>query len=286
MTISRRAALISALCAATVRPALSASAIEAGLKVMERSSGGRLGVYVFDTGSKRALLELNENERFAMCSTFKLLLAGSILKKVDEGALQLKQTISFTRQDLLAYAPVTSANVDAGSMTLHDLCAAMVEVSDNTAANLLLPLVEGPQGLTRWLRSIGDEVTRLDRNEPELNSNLPDDPRDTTTPRAMSETTARLLTSNLLQESSRQLLSEWLVNASTGRRRLRAGLPQAWRAGDKTGTGARGSVNDVAVAWPSDRAPIVVAVYLSDSEHPTPALEAIHARVGALLADV
>lgn len=286
MTLSRRAALISSLCAVVARPAMSASAIEAGLKVMERSSGGRLGVFVFDTGSKRALLEQNENERFAMCSTFKLLLAGSILKRVDEGALQLKQSVSFTRQDLLAYAPVTAANVDAGSMTLRDLCAAMVEVSDNTAANLLLPLVEGPQGLTRWLRSIGDEVTRLDRNEPDLNSNLPGDPRDTTTPRAMCETTARLLTSNLLHESSRQLLGEWLVNASTGRKRIRAGLPQAWRAGDKTGTGARGSVNDVAVAWPSDRAPIIIAVYLSGSEQPTSALEAVHAQVGALLADV
>jgi beta-lactamase class A len=169
-------------------------------------------------------------------------------------------------------------------MTVRDLCAATIEVSDNTAANLLLPLIDGPEGLTRWLRGLGDQVTRLDRNEPDLNSNLPDDPRDTTSPRAMAETTARLLTSDLLSQESRALLSEWLVNAHTGRKRIRAGLPQGWLAGDKTGTGARGSVNDVAIAWPVGRAPVVIAVYLSGSEHPTPELEAIHSRVGALLA--
>jgi beta-lactamase class A len=283
MTITRRAALISALCAAVTRPALGASAVEAGLKVLERASGGRLGVYALDAASGHTLLSIAEDERFAMCSTFKLPLAAAVLAKVDAGAMGLEQKIKLRKEDLLSYAPVTAARVSEGEMSVRDLAAGMIELSDNTAANLLLKLVDGPEGLIRWLRSVGDQVTRLDRTEPELNSNLPDDPRDTTTPRAMAETTARLFTGPVLRESSRELLSQWMVSASTGHKRIRAGLPKQWRVGDKTGTGARGAVNDVAIAWPEGRGPIVIAVYMSESERPTPELEAIHARVAGLL---
>jgi beta-lactamase class A len=283
MTISRRAALISALCAAAVRPAFSASALEAGLMVLQRSSGGRLGVYALDTGSKRPLIRINEHERFAMCSTFKLPLAAAILAKVDAKTLQLDQRVPYTQADLLSYAPVATARLAEGSMAVHDLCAAAVEVSDNTAANLLLSLVDGPHGLTQWLRSIGDDITRLDRTEPELNTNIAGDERDTTTPHAMAETFHRLLTETVLTAESRELLAQWLEAATPGRKRIRAGLPQSWRVGDKTGTGANGAVNDVAIAWPQDRAPIVVAVYMSESQRPTAELESFHARVGALL---
>jgi beta-lactamase class A len=203
---------------------------------------------------------------------------------VDAGAASLEQRIKYGKEDLLSYAPVTSARVSEGEMSVRDLTAGMIELSDNTAANLLLKLVDGPEGLTKWLRSEGDQVTRLDRTEPELNSNLPNDPRDTTTPRAMAETTARLLTGSVLRESSRELLTQWMVNASTGHKRIRAGLPKKWRVGDKTGTGARGAVNDVAIAWPEGRGPMVIAVYMSESKQPTSELEAIHARVAGLLA--
>lgn len=281
---TRRAALTSALCACLAGRAFAASAVEAGLSVLQRASGGRLGVYALDAASGHTLLNLSENERFAMCSTFKLPLAAAVLARVDAGAASLEQRIKYGKEDLLSYAPVTSARVSEGEMSVRDLTAGMIELSDNTAANLLLKLVDGPEGLTKWLRSEGDQVTRLDRTEPELNSNLPNDPRDTTTPRAMAETTARLLTGPVLRESSRELLTQWMVNASTGHKRIRAGLPKKWRVGDKTGTGARGAVNDVAIAWPEGRGPMVIAVYMSESKQPTSELEAIHARVAGLLA--
>ncbi|MFL6548129.1 MAG: class A beta-lactamase [Povalibacter sp.] len=283
MIITRRAALISALCACVTRAAFSADTMAAGLAELEHESGGRLGVCALDIESGRTLLSQREHERFAMCSTFKLLLAGALLAKVDAHALDLTQSVKFTRDDLLSYAPATSARVNDGAMTLEELCSAMVTVSDNTAANLLLPLVDGPQGLTRWLRTLDDQVTRLDRNEPELNSNLPGDLRDTTTPHAMAQTTARLLKGNVLAKASRERLKAWMVAADTGVRRIRAGVSKDWVVGDKTGTGANGAVNDVAIAWPPGRAPIVVAIYMSGSTRPTSELETIQARTAGLL---
>lgn len=162
-------------------------------------------------------------------------------------------------------------------MTVEELCAAAVELSDNPAANLLLAQIGGPAGLTRYLRSIGDEVTRLDRNELALNSNLRGDPRDTTTPYAMAHSVAGLVTGDVLSAAAREKLQSWLRASPTGARRIRAGIPRSWTAGDKTGTGANGAVNDVAVLWPPGRAPIVVAVYMSESSRPVAELEPLHA---------
>ena len=171
-----------------------------------------------------------------MCSTFKLLLAGCILSRVDAGKEQASQSIPYTEKDLLEYAPVTRANLAKGSMPLFDLCAAAVEVSDNTAANLLLAQIGGPAGLTQYLRSIGNQVTRLDRMEPDLNAAIPGDPRDTTSPAAMVDSMQKLLIGDALSSSLRdnQLLP-WLTASTTGSKRLRAGIPATWRAGDKTG---------------------------------------------------
>ncbi|MFN8095793.1 MAG: class A beta-lactamase [Vicinamibacteria bacterium] len=253
------------------------------LAALEKRIGGRLGVVALDTGSGRRL-EYRADERFAMCSTFKLLLAAAVLKRVDAGRESLDRRIAYGATDLLEYAPVTRERVADGGMSVAALCRASVEVSDNTAANLLLGTLGGPEGLTRFARSLGDEATRLDRLEPMLNANEPGDPRDTTTPTAMAETVRKLLLGDTLSAASRARLESWLVASPTGARRLRAGFPADWRAGDKTGTGANGATNDLAIAWPPGRAPIVVAAYLGESKAPLAEREAALAEVGRLVA--
>jgi beta-lactamase class A len=245
--------------------------------------GGRLGVYVLDTQSQLELA-CNAQERFAMCSTFKLLLAAAVLKRVDAGTLTLDRQLPVRPEDMLAYAPVTSTHVAAGWMSVRDLCAATIELSDNPAANILLSITDGPTGLTQFLRSIGDRITRLDRAEVELNSNIPGDSRDTTTPKAMVQTMERLLLGDVLSMQSRMQLTAWLRQSSTGVRRLRAGLPPDWRPGDKTGTGANSANNDVMIAWPPGRSAVMAAVYMSESTQPTSALEQGHAAIGRLVA--
>jgi beta-lactamase class A len=160
----------------------------------------------------------------------------------------------------------------------------VVEVSDNPAANLLLKMIDGPAGFTQFTRSLGDSVTRLDRYELALNSNLPGDPRDTTTPRAMVNSMEQVLTGPVLSATSRELLIGWLVNSPTGLKRLRAGLPATWRVGDKTGTGANGAVNNLAIAWPPERKPILIALYLSESTQSIDALSVAHAEIAKILA--
>lgn len=244
--------------------------------------GGRVGIYARDTHSGRHVGS-EEASRFAMASTFKLFLAAAVLSSVDSGALSLEQSVPIRESDLVPHAPVTSKYVAQGAITVRELCAAIIEVSDNPAANLLLSLVDGPPGFTRFMRIHGDNVTRLDRYELELNTNLPGDERDTTTPRAMVASMEQVLTRRVLSESSRNLLIGWLVNSSTGLERIRAGLPGDWKVGDKTGSGSNGAINDVAIAWPTNRAPILIAIYLSGSTLPVDALNAAHAEIADLV---
>ncbi|WP_310385238.1 class A beta-lactamase [Roseateles sp.] len=247
---------------------------------------GRLGVFALHTGSRQQF-GFQAEQRFAMCSTFKLLLAGAVLAKVDSGRLELNQRVRFGPRDLVPYAPVTGELLKGGtvsaSLSVAELCAAMVEVSDNPAANLLLPLVGGPAGLTRTLRELGDQVTRLDRIEPALNSNLPDDPRDTTTPASFGDLMERLLCSDYLSGELRQQLLVWMNASETGLQRLRAGAPQDWPAGDKSGTGANGAVNDVAIFFPPKQAPILMVVFMTGSSQPLAALNAVHAELATLV---
>lgn len=250
---------------------------------IERRVGGRLGVYALDTGSGRALSH-RPDERFAMCSTFKWLLAAAVLARVDDGRLSLDERVSYGPEDLIEHAPVTGAHVGEGGLTIGALTEAIVTVSDNTAANLLLEKTGGPAGLTQYARSLGDPVTRLDRRELELNTNHPGDPRDTTSPRAMVRLMQEVLVGDALSPASRERLLGWLRAAETGKRRLRAGLPRDWLVGDKTGSGGRGSVNDVAIAVPPGRAPILIAAYMSGSTSTFEALEAGHAEVGGWVA--
>lgn len=242
-----------------------------------------MGVLALDVASGRQLAR-RADEHFAMCSTFKWALAAAVLERTDRGELALDRRVPYGERDLLEYAPVTRENLARGALSVEELAAASVRVSDNTAANLLLSLVGGPAGLTAFFRRLGDRVTRLDRDEPFLNLNLPGDPRDTTSPRAMVGAMRAALTGDALSRTSQARLLGWLASSPTGQRRLRAGLPMGWRAADKTGTCNRGAVNDVALLWPPNRSPLFVACYLSDSERSLPELEAAHAEVGRIIA--
>jgi beta-lactamase class A len=258
---------------------------EQQLAAIERGIGGRLGVAAIDTGTGRRLTHRGD-ELFAMCSTFKLLLAACILKKVDAGSEDLKRSIHYTEKDLLEYAPVTRDHVKQGAMTVGDLSAATVELSDNAAANLLLAQVGGPAGLTQFIRSLGNRVTRLDRTETDLNTALPGDPRDTTSPMAMAESAAKLLTGEVLSVASRNQLADWLEKSTTGANRLRAGIPANWRAGDKTGTGERGAIGDVGIFWPPNKAPIVIAAYVMEGNATRPEREQAIAAAGRVIAGI
>jgi beta-lactamase class A len=288
--LSRRALLAAlAVTAASVRARAAPSAEERRnlankrLAEIEAREGGRLGVFVRDTGTG-ATIERRANERFPMCSTFKLLAAAATLKRVDEGAERLDRKIAYGPSDLLDYAPVAKAHVAQGGMTLADLCAAAIDWSDNTAANLILQAIGGPAGFTQFARSLGDNVTRLDRNEPALNESLPRDERDTTSPAAMAADMQKVLLGDALSDSSRRQLQTWLINDKVGDKRLRAGLPPSWRIGDKTGSGDRGSTNTIAILWPPERAPIIATVYYTESSAPMDARNAIHKEIGALIA--
>jgi beta-lactamase class A len=253
------------------------------LSDVERRVGGRVGVSVFDTGSGRHFGH-REDERFAMCSTFKWVLAAAILRGVDRGQLSLHDLVAYGPSELLEYAPVTREHVGEGAMTIDALARAAVTLSDNTAANLLLSRIGGPPAFTQFCRSEGDFVTRLDRDEPTLNTNLPGDPRDTTTPRAMVNLMRRILCGDVLSHDGRERILAWLRECETGKERLRAGLPGTWLVGDKTGTGAHGAVNDIAIAVPPNGAPTLIAAYLSDGNAEVRRLEAVHADIAKLVA--
>lgn len=238
----------------------TASAADDALAELEAQGGGRLGVAALDTGGGRTLLH-RADERFAMCSTFKLALAGAIYARIDRDELSRGDRVAVLQTDLVPYAPVTERHV-GGRMTIEALCTAAVRVSDNVAANLLLAQIGGPTGWTAFVRGAGDEISRLDRTETELNTNLPNDPRDTTTPAAMCDTMRALLLGDVLSPRSRARLVRHALGCETGDKRLRAGFPRDWRVGDKTGTSDNGAANDIGIAWPPGRPPILVAAYL------------------------
>lgn len=232
-------------------------------KTIEQRSGGRLGVAVLHADGRIEGHRLDE--RFPMCSTFKWLAAAYVLQRVDAGKEKLERRIPYGREVLLPHSPVTSKHVGPG-MTLGELCRATIVTSDNAAANLILASYGGPQALTAYARGLGDEVTRLDRTEPELNEATPGDPRDTTSPRAMSGLLQKTVAGDALSPRSRELLAGWLEACETNGQRLKANLPAGWRMGSKTGTGARGSTNDVGIFWPPNRPPVIVSVYVTDTK--------------------
>ena len=276
---TRRAAL--ALGAAAVAgPAVGQSGGEAPFAALERSSGGRIGVAALDTGSGRRMA-WRADERFPMCSTFKVLAVGAVLKRVDAGEEDLARRVAYGKADLVAYSPSTQPHVGDG-MTLSALCDAAITLSDNTAANLILRAIGGPPGVTAFARTLGDRATRLDRTEPTLNEATPGDPRDTTTPGAMLADLRALLLGPTLSPPSRNRMIGWMLACKTGEGRLQAGLPTGWRIAQKTGSGG-GSANDIGMLWPPGRAPIVVAAYTTDSTAPLTERNAVLAEIGRIV---
>ena len=253
------------------------------IAAIETRQGGRLGVAVLDASGNLSLAR-RANERFAMCSTFKLLAAAAVLTRVDAGDERLDREIPYGPGDLADYAPVTKAHVAEGGMSLGDLCAAAIDWSDNTAGNLLLRVIGGPAGFTQYARSLGDAVTRLDRDEPALNAAIVGDERDTTTPLAMARDMQAVLLGEKLSDPSRRQLEAWLIEDKVGDKRLRAGLPPSWRVGDKTGSGDNGTANTIAILRPPDRAPLLAAVYYTDSSATMDVRNAPHKEIGGIIA--
>lgn len=252
------------------------------VKFLEQKEGGRLGVAVINLENGQTLA-YRADEHFAMCSTFKLLLVAAILSRVDASEEKLDRSIAFNQADLLEYAPITRQHLEDGSMSVAELSAATIQYSDNTAANLLLQSIGGPEAFTHYVRSLGDEITRLDRDEPAMNSNLPDDLRDTTTPLAMVKNMQRILTGNALSEPSKDQLNTWLIGNTTGDKRLRAGMNPAWKIGDKTGSGENGASNDIAIVWPTDKKPFLIAVYYTGANSSADKKSEVIAEVGRIV---
>jgi len=231
---------------------------------IEERTGARIGVAALNTADGKRL-DYRSEERFPMCSTFKFVAAAAVLKRVDDGQEKLDRFITYGAKDILEHAPVTKEHLKDGGMKLGPLCAAAIEQSDNTAGNLLLDTIGGPVGLTSFVRGIGDKMTRLDRKEPELNSAIPGDERDTTSPAAMCADMQRLVLGSVVSESSQHQLEDWLRHNETGTLMIRAGVPKAWTVGDKTGRCGNGAINDVAIIRPPRRAPLLVAIYSNGS---------------------
>lgn len=260
------------------------TALNQTLAELERVSRGRLGVTLLDTGNGQTS-SYRGDERFLMLSSFKTLAAAYVLARSDKGEDQLNRRVPITEADLLDYAPITRLHIGQQGMTLAELCHATITTSDNTAANLILRSYGGPQALTRFLRSLGDNVTRHDRYEPALNQMSPVEPMDTTSPNAMSNTLNTLLFGTALKSESRQLLWSWLAANTTGDRRLRASVPSDWIVGEKTGT-ARIGANDVGFLQAPGSSAVIVSVYLETDALAAPERDQIIAEVGRRAAEV
>jgi beta-lactamase class A len=289
--LTRRKFLLTGTLAATntlaLPQALQAQTIQrlrnlpALLAQLEHSNKCRLGVAIFDTGTGEKTGH-RIDERFAMCSTFKMLLAAAVLQRVDTGQEHLARIIAVPAKPLVSHSPVTEQHAGA-EMTIFTLCDAILTQSDNTAANLLLTTIGGPDGITRFARSIGDNMTRLDRTETSLNEALPGDPRDTTSPTAMIGNLQTLLLGNVLSLGSRKQLIIWMVANEYGNSRLRASLPADWRAADKTGANGETTTNDIAVFWPTHQSPVLVSAYLTECPGADARRDAILAEVGRIV---
>ncbi|KKB35259.1 Beta-lactamase class A [Bacillus thermotolerans] len=223
---------------------------------LEKEFDAQIGVYAIDTGTDQTI-EYRPEERFAFASTYKALAAAILLKQ--NSLEELEKVITYTEDELVPYSPVTEKHVDTG-MTLLELGEAAVRFSDNTAGNLLFEAVGGPQGFEQALRQIGDDVTEADRLEPDLNKFTPGDTRDTSTPRALATSLQVFAVGGLLSGDKRELFTDWLKGNATGDPLIRAGAPEGWEVGDKSGAGSYGTRNDIAVVWPPNRKPIVMAV--------------------------
>ena len=245
----------------------AAPALEAGLKELEATTGGRLGLALLD-GQGAPLLQYRAEERFPLCSTFKMMLTACILQKSAGDAALMAHRIAVNRHVLVSHSPVVEKHVGQ-TISVEELCAAAMTHSDNAAANLLLDIAGGPAGLTAYARSLGDRDFFLARNEPAMATAIPGDKRDTTTPQSMAQSLYRLVLADALPARQREQLLNWMRANLTGDKRIRAGVPPGWLVADKTGGGDYGTTNDIAVLHRPDKAPLVLAIYFTQKRKNT-----------------
>ncbi|MFU9075087.1 class A beta-lactamase [Proteus sp. LHD240705] len=266
-TFRQTATIAVSLISLLVSPMLWANTnntIEEQLSTLEKYSQGRLGVALINTEDNSQITYRGE-ERFAMASTSKVMAVAAVLKESEKQAGLLDKNITIKKSDLVAYSPITEKHLVTG-MSLAQLSAATLQYSDNTAMNKILDYLGGPAKVTQFARSINDVTYRLDRKEPELNTAIHGDPRDTTSPIAMAKSLQALTLGDALGQSQRQQLVTWLKGNTTGDHSIKAGLPKHWIVGDKTGSGDYGTTNDIAVIWPKNHAPLILVVYFTQQE--------------------
>lgn len=264
--------------------ALAGTPTDARFAELEARTNSRIGVAAIDLSTNRRV-DYRSDERFIMCSTFKVLAVAAVLKRVDENKEKLDRFVPYGEAQLLTYAPVTRAHVKEGGMTLEALCTAAIDISDNTAGNLVLEAIGGLEKFNEFARSLGDSSTRLDHMEPELNVALPGKDNDTTTPAAMCANLQRLFASDFLSPASRTKLENWMQQNQTGLKMIRAGVPTDWKVGDKTGRSGDGATNDIAFARPPAGGPIFIAIYTVDPKEAQEARDGLVAEVAKAALD-
>jgi len=256
--------LLAFSAASWAQTASNMTSVQQQLAALEKDSGGRLGVMLINTADN-SQIAYRADERFAMCSTSKFMAASAILKQSETQTELLTRRIRLKKSDLVNYNPITEKHLDTG-MTIGELAAAALQYSDNTAMNKLIEQLGGPQKVTAYARTLGDSTFRLDRTEPTLNTAIPGDDRDTTSPRAMALSLQHATLGTALAEPQRAQLVEWMKGNTTGGMSIRAGLPATWVVGDKTGSGDYGTTNDIAVIWPDNKAPLILITYFTQPE--------------------
>jgi len=250
----------------------------------ESRLSARVGVSVIDMETGETWQHKGD-ERFPTNSTFKAFLCAALLDAGARGIADPDRKVTVRKSDIVFYSPVTEERVDGAPVSIRQLCEFAVTISDNAAANLVLKEIGGPEALTAYLRGIGDEVTRADRWEPDSNTGIPGDDRDTTTPNAAAQTLKKLVLEETLPPEARKTLTDWLIGDKVGNDTLRAGLPEGWRIADKTGAGANGSRNNIAVIWPEGRKPVVIAVYITEAHASMETRNKAIAEIGKALAE-
>ena len=270
-------------CISLCASAQSQASIQKELAALETSSGGRLGIYAINTMNNERI-QYRAEERFPFCSTFKVMGVAAILKQSMTNNRLLQQKIKYQKEDIdVVWSPITEKHVNDG-MTIFELSAAAIMYSDDTAINLLMKELGGLEAVNAFARSLGDNTFRLDRWEPELNTAIPGEVRDTTTPKTMATSLQRLVLGDVLALPQREQLQAWLVDNTTGNFRIRAGVPKDWVVGDKTGGGKyHGVTNDIAIIWPPKCAPIVVAIFFTQNNNDAPHREDIVASATRLI---
>lgn len=249
-----------------VSPAVQANTdtLPEQIRTVEADTGARVGVYVLDT-SNGTNWQYHGQDRFPLMSTFKTLACAKLLHDADHEGLLLTESVVIKEHDLITWSPVMKKRVGQ-AVSLTEACAATMLMSDNTAANIVLNAIQGPDALTAFLRQTGDRVTRLDRIEPALNEALPGDERDTTTPEAMVNNLKRLLLGDVLSDAARQQLTDWMKGNKVSDSLLRSVLPNDWDIADRSGDGGSGSRGITAIVWPADKAPLIISIYMTETE--------------------